>query len=224
VCAGLLQREGELVMSTRGIGRTVGNTMVAGMGDLASSSGAYDKAEKLKMVQQKHFQDTSDYDKSSNIAVNDPLMAIRYARSKKLTKSFRKGVTGAIKFGGFTVGAVTGATVGSVVPVAGTVAGGAIGGVTIGAAVSGGVTVLDQLKRKTKGLYKAIKGTRGEHRHQAAECLHTCANYSSLNNYDPKRDASKEALEIILEDEHAEVMGLEPHIAIERIADRLKSN
>lgn len=211
-------------MSTRGLGRTVGNTMVAGMGDLASSSGAHDKAEKLKQVQQKHFQDTSDYDKSSDIAENDPLMAIRYARSKKLTKSFRKGVTGGVKLAGFTVGAVTGATVGSVVPVAGTVAGGAIGGVTIGAAVSGSVTVLDQLKRKSKGLYKMIRGTRGEHRHQAAACLHSCAHYSTAHNYDPKRDASKEALEILLEDEFAEVMALQSHIAIERIADRLKSN
>lgn len=210
--------------SVRGLAHNIGNTMVAGMGDMASSAGAHDKAEKLKVVQQKYFQDTSTYNGSSDIAVNDPLMAIKYVRSKKLTKSYRQGVKGAIKFGGFAVGAATGATVGSVVPVAGTVAGGVVGGVTVGAAVSGGVTLLDQIKRRTKGIYKYVKGTRGAHRNQAAECLWTCSHYSTAHNYDPKRDAAKEALVIILEEDHDEVMALEGHIAMERIADRLKSN
>ena len=75
------------------------------------------------------------------IAENDALTAIKYARSKKLTKAKRKGVLGAGKFGAFVVGAAAGATLGSVVPVAGTVAGGAIGAVSLSAVASAGLTM-----------------------------------------------------------------------------------
>lgn len=129
---------------------------------------------------------------------------------------------GGVKVVGFVVGAATGATLGSGVPVAGTVAGDAVGGVAIGSVVSGSVTVLDQIKRKAKGLYKIIRGTRGEHRHQAAKALLFCRE--TLPARDPKHRASVEALSIILDEEYDEVLEMPGADCEERVADRLKSN
>jgi hypothetical protein len=196
--------------------------VLPGSGDIASSAAAALKNEQLKQIQQEYFQDTADYDKKSDIALNDALTAIKYARSKKLTKAYRKGVIGGAKAAAFVVGAATGATVGSVVPVAGTVAGGVIGGAGVATAVGASVFTLDHLKRKTKGLYKIIKGTRGEHRHQAARALLYCQGTFSQN--DPKQGASEEALHVILGEEYDEVMAMALDPCIERIADRLKSN
>lgn len=206
----------------RVLGRWTGGAVLPGSGDIASSAAAAMKNELLKQIQQEYFQDTSDYDKKSDIALNDALTAIKYARSKKLTKSYRKGVIGGVKAASFVVGAATGATVGSVVPVAGTAAGGVIGGVGLSTAVGASVFTLDHLKRKTKGLYKIIKGTRGEHRHQAARALLYCQGTYNAN--DPKRGASTEALHVILGEEYDEVMAMALDPCVERIADRLKSN
>ncbi|HSW06245.1 hypothetical protein [Aquabacterium sp.] len=206
----------------RVLGRWAGGAVLPGSGDIASSAAAYLKSDLLKQIQQAYFQDTTDYDKKSDIAENDALQAIRYARSKKLTKSHRKGVLGAVKVAGFVVGAATGATLGSVVPVAGTVAGGAIGAVGVSTVVGGGAFTLDHLKRKTKGFYKYLRGTRGEHRHQCAHALLYC--HGHLDSADPKQKAATEALVAILEDEYAEVMAMPEAQRLERLADRLKSN
>lgn len=206
----------------RVLARWAGGAVLPGSGDIASSMAANIKSDLLKQIQQEYFQDTRDYDKRSDIALNDALTAIKYARSKKLTKSHRKAVIGGAKAAGFVVGAATGATVGSVVPGAGTVAGGAIGGVGLSTVVGASAFTLDHLKRKTKGLYKIIRGTRGEHRDQAARALLYCEGTYAAN--DPKHQAAGEALQVILGDEHDEVMAMPLDACITRIADRLKSN
>lgn len=197
------------------------NSLLPGSGDLASAASARLKDEALRGIQQRYFHDTSPY-KGGDIAINDAKKAIQYVRSKKLTKSNRKAVIGGVKVVGFVVGAATGATLGSVVPVAGTVAGGVVGGVAIGSVVSGGVTVLDQMKRKAKGLYKIIRGTRGEHRHQAAKALLFCRE--TLPARDPKHGAAVGALIVILDEEYDEVMEMSAAACEERVADRMKSN
>jgi hypothetical protein len=206
----------------RVLGRWAGGALLPGSGDFVSSASAALKNEMLKRIQQEYFQDTSDYDKRSDIALNDPLMAIRYARSKKLSKSHRKAVLGGVKAAGFVVGAATGATLGSVVPVAGTVAGGAAGGVALSTVVGASAFTLDHMKRKTKGLYKFLKGTRGEHRHQAAKCLLHCQQ--TLTAADPKQQASDEALRVLLGEEFDAVIAMSPAEQVERLADRMKSN
>jgi hypothetical protein len=204
------------------VAKMAGNHLIPGSGDAVTSITARAKSDLLGGILQTYFHDSTAY-KDGDIALNDAQQAIKYARSKKLTKSNRKAVIAGAKFTGFVAGAATGATLGSVVPVAGTVVGGVAGGVAIGTAVSGGVTTLDQLKRKTKGLYKMIRGTRGEHRHQAARALLYCNG--TFPSGDPKHDASFDALVVILDEEFSEVvhqMSLEA--AVERLADRLKSN
>ena len=210
-----------MALTDRAVARWAGSYLIPGSGDFASTARALGKVEALKLIQQHYFHDTSNYP-GGDIALNDALQAIRYARSKKLTKAQRKAVLGTVKFAGFVAGAATGATVGSVVPVAGTVAGGAIGGVTLGTVVSGGAFTLDHMKRKTKGLYKMIRGTRGEHRHQAARALLYCQGTFPPDN--PKQGASEDALQVILDGEYEEVMAMSLEACVERVADRLKSN
>lgn len=212
-----------MALVARALSRPALDTVfVAGSGDLVSATLARAKTDALREILQRHFHDTSAYDGHSDIGQQDVKTAIKYARSKKLTKSNRKAVKGGIKMAGFVAGAATGATVGSIVPVAGTVAGGALGGVAVGSAVSASVTVLDQFKRKTKGLYKYIKGTRGEHRSQCAECLYYGA--TMLADNDPKHQAALEALYVILDEEAEEVLALPYAACVNRIAERLKSN
>ena len=206
----------------RVLGRWAGGAVLPGSGDFVSAASANIKSDLLKEIQQEYFQDPREYDKKSDIALNDALTAIKYARSKKLTKSHRKAVLGTVKAAGFVIGAATGATLGSVVPGAGTVAGGAVGAVGLSTVVGGSAFTLDHLKRKTKGLYKIIRGTRGEHRDQAARCLLYCQGTYSDN--DPKKMAANEALIVLLDEEFGEVMAMPLNDAITRIADRMKSN
>jgi hypothetical protein len=206
----------------RSLGKLAGSHILPGSGDAASSIAARMKVYSLEEVLQQYFQDTGTYT-GGDIPENDPKKAIQYVISKKLTKSNRKGVIAAVKFSGFVAGAATGATVGSVVPVAGTMAGGAVGGVALGTMVSGGTTLADHIKRKSKALYKIIRGTRGEHRKQAARCL--LIGYKTLPHDDIKYQASCAALLIILGEEFNYVAKQMPEeAALERLADRLKSN
>ena len=206
---------------SRSVGKQVANHFIPGSGDFLSSATADLKDKMLSEIQQKFFQSSANYS-GGDIGLNDALKAIQYVRSKKHTKSVRTATKGGIKFAGFVAGAVTGATLGSIIPVAGTIGGGVAGGVGAGVLVSGGVTGLDQIKQKTKGIYKFLRGTRGEHRSQAASTLLHCQ--ASLPDGDPKSDASHEALIVILGDEYEEVMAMPAQKAHDRIADRLKSN
>jgi len=203
------------------MGRWAGNAILPGSGEAASSMKAFAKNDVLKEIQQIYFHDVSTYS-GGDIPLNDALKAIKYARSKKLTKAKRKAVIGTVKAAGFVIGAATGATLGSIVPVAGTAVGGIVGGAGVATAVGGATTVLDQLKRKTKGLYKAIRGTRGEHRLQAAQALLYCQ--SCLPGRDPKQNAAEEALAVLLDEEYDEVMAMTSEAMTARVADRLKSN
>jgi|APMI01.1.fsa_nt_gi hypothetical protein len=209
-----------MALTERVVGRWAASYLVAGSGDFMSVARAKGKSDVLGEILQEYFQDTSAY-RDEAIALNDAKTAIKYARSKKLTKAKRKGVLGSVKMAGFVVGAATGATVGSVVPGAGTVAGGALGGVGVGAATSAVAFSLDHLKRKGKGFYKILRGTRGEHRKQAAEALLYCAMI--LDERDPKAQAAQAALHVILDGEFDEVFQATEQ-AVERIAARLKSN
>lgn len=210
-----------MALSDRAMTRWGAGYLIPGSGDFLSAARAKGKEEALLEIQQHFFHDTSKYS-GGDIALNDVLQAIKYARSKKLTKAYRKGVIGGIKGASFVAGAATGATVGSVVPGAGTVAGGALGGVGLATVASAGVFTLDHLKRKTKGLYKMIRGTRGEHRHQAARAFLYCQGFFPAT--DPKQVAAELALEVILDGEYEEVMAMALEPMVERIADRLKSN
>ena len=210
-----------MALVERAMGRWAGGYLLPGSGDFLSAGRALGKEEALRQVQQHFFHDGSAY-KGGDIALNDVLQAIKYARSKKLTKAHRKGVIGGVKLASFVAGAASGATLGSVIPVAGTVAGGAVGGVGLATIASGGVFALDHLKRKTKGLFKMIRGTRGEHRHQAARAFLYCQGF--FNPQDPKQRAAEAALTIILDGEYKEVMAMELEPMVERLADRLKSN
>jgi hypothetical protein len=204
------------------LAKMAGNHFIPGSGDAVTSITARAKSDLLRDILQQYFHDDRAY-AGGDIALNDAKQAIKYARSKKLTKSNRKAVIAGAKFVGFVAGTATGATLGSVVPVAGTAVGGVAGGVAIGTVASGGVSALDQLKRKTKGLYKMIRGTRGEHRHQAARALLYCNGTFPAN--DPKHDASFDALVVILDEEFEEVVLRMPlEAAVERLADRMKSN
>lgn len=203
----------------RNVGKMFADHLVAGSGDLISSATAKMKSDELKSIQQRYFHDTSEYTNTA-IADNDCLTAIKYVRSKKLTKSYRKGVTGGTKMAAFVAGAATGATVGSVVPVAGTLVGGALGGVAVGAAASVGISITDRLKRSAKGIYKHLRGTRGVHREQAAAALLNC--YHLPNHNDVKFLAALEALIVILGEEFDEVMASKA--PEKRLADRMQSN
>lgn len=210
-----------MALADRAIGRWAAGYVLPGAGDIASSVRAAAKNEALQEIQKEFFQDPGAY-KGGDIALNDALQAIKYARSKKLTKAQRKGVIGGVKAASFVAGAATGATLGSVVPVAGTVAGGVLGGAALSSVASVGMFSLDHLKRKTKGLYKMIRGTRGEHRHQAARALLYCQGF--FPDDDPKQMAADAALMVILDEEYDEVMGMPLEPMVERVSDRLKSN
>ena len=122
------------------VAKMAGNHFIPGSGDAVTSITARAKSDLLRDILQTYFHDNAVY-KGGDIPLNDAKQAIKYARSKKLTKSNRKAVIAGAKFVGFVAGAATGATIGSVVPVAGTVVGGV-------AAVS--YTHLDVYKRQAK--------------------------------------------------------------------------
>ena len=86
-----------------------------------------------------------------------------------------------------------------------------------GRSLSVGVTIADQAKRKAKGFYKLIRGTRGEHRKQAAACLMHCATHP----LGWKQAAAIGACSVILGEEYDSVIGSHN---VTRLADRLKSN
>ena len=86
----------------------------------------------------------------------------------------------------------------------------------MGAAASVSVTALDQFKRKTKGLFKVLRGTRDVHREEPAAALLNC--YHLPNHQDLKFLAALEALVATLGDEYEEFMAAGAPKAI--LADR----
>jgi len=202
------------------LAKLTGDHFIAGSGDIASAMVAYAKAEVLREIVQEYFQGHGKKFNGQDIGQQDVEQAILYVASKKSTKSKRKGTDGSLKFGLQMAATVGGATVGSVIPVAGTL-GGAAGGAIAGASLGVGVTVRRQLVRRSKGIYKWLRSTRGEHRTQAANCLyHNCSYPNSV-----KGMAAEDALRVILQDEFDEVMGwVEVQRAVGRIAARMKSN
>ncbi|MGG5819293.1 hypothetical protein [Falsiroseomonas sp. HW251] len=200
------------------IAKIAGSHLISGGGDAASAIVAEAKAAALQDLLQEYYQDPHYEFDGSDIDQTDVKKAIAYVRGKKHTKAIRKGVIATTKFGLQVAATVGGATVGSIVPVAGTALGG-LGGAIAGAGLGTGVTVLDRMKRSTKGIYKYLKGTRGQHREQAANTLMHCA--SALYNWADGRNPADDALVIILQDEYDDVMAKGD---VKRLAARLKSN
>jgi hypothetical protein len=200
----------------RGIAKQVAGALIAGAGDAASSATAYAKASVLEELLQRYASRGDIEWNDKDIGDADVLQAIAYVRGKKLSKMQRKAVIGSAKFGLQVAATVGLATVGSVVPVAGTAIG-AAGGFIAGRSLSVGVTIADQAKRKAKGFYKLIRGTRGEHRKQAAACLMHCATHP----LGWKQAAAIGACSVILGEEYDSVIGSHN---VTRLADRLKSN
>ncbi|WP_237213555.1 hypothetical protein [Falsiroseomonas oryziterrae] len=202
----------------RELAKMAGSHFIAGSGNIASSITAAAKVSALSDILQDYFQDRDFEFDGTEIEESDVKKAIAYARGKKESKAIRKGVIGTAQFGLQAAATVGGATVGSVIPGLGTVLGG-VGGAVAGASLGVGVLLVDRLKRTTKGIYKWAKGTRGEHRKQAAFTLLSMAKKAT-----GKKDAASAAyaaLVVILGDEFDDVMKNERY---GRLADRLKSN
>lgn len=202
----------------RGFAKTVGGMLIAGSGDAASGIAAEAKAQALDELLQHFFHAGGLMFDDRDIGIRDVKMAIAYAKGKKHTKATRKAVLATAKFGLQIAATAGGATVGSIIPIAGTALGG-LGGAIAGRSLSVGVTAVDQAKRKVKGFYKWVKGTRGEHRKQAAMTLMHCA--SPQFDWACGRNAADMALHVILGEEYDVVMNDDN---VERLADRLKSN
>jgi hypothetical protein len=202
----------------RALAKTVFGFVVAGSGDAASAVSAEAKAQVLDDILQTYFHARGEEFDGSEIGPTDVKKAIIYARGKKHTKAVRKGALSAAKFGLQVAVTAGGATVGSVVPVVGTMFG-AVGGFIAGSSLTGGVMVLDRLKRGAKGLYKHCKGTRGVHRRQAAETLLNCQG--RRHNRADGSNPADEALVVILGDEYDRVT-LDHDV--DRLAARLASN
>jgi hypothetical protein len=202
----------------RNVAKQVGGMFIAGSGDAASGVSAQAKAEALDEILQHFFHAGGLVFNDQDIGVRDVRMAIAYVKGKKSTKAKRKAVIATAKFGLQIAATAGGATIGSVIPVAGTALG-AVGGAVAGASLGVTVTAADQIKRKGKGFYKWVRGTRGEHRKQAANCLMHSA--SPQFNWADGRNAARMALLVILGEEYDAVVGSQN---VERLADRLKSN
>jgi hypothetical protein len=202
----------------RNVAKTVGDMFIAGSGDAASGVAAEGKAQALDDLLQHFFHAGGLMFNDQDISINDVKMAIAYVKGKKHTKAKRKAVIATAKFGLQIAATAGGATIGSIVPIAGTALGG-LGGAVAGKGLGVTVTAADQAKRKAKGFYKWVKGTRGEHRKQAANTLMHCAS-AQFDRADGSNVADM-ALIIILGEEYDDVM--KDH-NVERLADRLKSN
>jgi len=200
----------------RNVAKQVGSFFISGSGDAASGIAADAKADVLEEIIQRFNSGQSVEYNDQTIGETDVLLAIAYVRGKKRTKARRKAVISATKFGLQIAATCGGATIGSVVPIAGTALG-AVGGAVAGASLGVGVTAADHAKRKLKGFYKILRGTRGEHRKQAAQCLMHCATH----HLGWRQEAANMACSVILGEEYDAVMR---NHDVTRLADRMKSN
>ncbi|MFT5693213.1 MAG: hypothetical protein ACI92E_002550 [Oceanicoccus sp.] len=200
------------------------NQLFCGAGTLTSAAIAKIKVDILQGILQAYFQDTTSYD-GSTIGHTEVRKAIAYVLSKKRTKEHRKLAIGTAQ-SGLTVAATAGGlTVGSIIPGLGTAIGGA-GGFVAGRSLAFGVSGLDQLKRKSKFLYKKARGTQGTHRGQAAAALVNCCQDGSEAGH-----AAFEALSVLFGDNFDSFyqrltrgVTYTTDMAIKEVEDRLKSN
>ncbi len=184
-----------------------------------SASHAVEKVEALMNLLNRYYTGWAPYDGHSSI--NNVQTAIAYVVSKKTTKAKRKAGQSAAAMTFGMAGAIIGGAAGTVaLPGAGS----ALGAVTVGTIVGAVPTVGVQLFRKTKFLYKTLRGTQGVHRKEAATAL-----YNAAKPGDPKSKdtyAAAGAILVILNGDEAEmdsIMGGSSKDAIEAIAKRLKS-
>lgn len=191
-----------------------------------SSHRAYEKVNRLEAVLSRYYPQWPAYDGKSAIA--DVPTALKYVVAKKRTKGDRKAA-GAAATAAFTVaGTVIGGAAGSVaLPGAGSV----VGALTVGQIVGSAPGVGTQLMRKSKFLYKTLRGTQGVHRQQAAGILYQ--TYKDMQNRPIKIQqeskafsAANEALRLILDDPDEFAMVTQDQDiqnAVKCIASRLKS-
>jgi hypothetical protein len=183
-------------------------------GRTVSGAAAQVKRELLQYVAS-HYYSPVNFDQHFDGDLEYVSDAIVYASQKKGTKGDRQLIVAAAENVAGIAGGIIGGAAGSVaMPVAGTV-----GGATIGVvAGKGAVGVGYQLFRKAKWVYKKVKGTQGVHRNEAAAILYSAA----VDGQGTDKLAATAALLIILGDEYEHFMG-KPDLAVERIANRLKS-
>jgi hypothetical protein len=184
-----------------------------------SASNAAEKVAKLEFVLTRYYTGWQPYDGKS--AIDSVQMALAYVVSKKSTKTKRKAGQAAATMAFGTAGAIIGGAAGTVaLPGAGT----ALGAVTVGTIVGSAPTIGTQLFRKSKFLYKTLRGTQGVHRKEAATALyHGC----KLTDKSKHAIAAAAGVAAILNDDKLEIelLMLEKNAAsaIETLAKRLKS-
>ena len=204
--------------AARGMGKQVASHVIAGSGDAVSAAAAQLKVHNLTKLLQRYFMAGDAEFNGNDIGITDVKQAILYARGKKQTKAVRKTVISGAKLGLQIAAVAGGATVGSVVPVAGTALG-AASGVVAGMGFGFAVTAADRVKRSAKGIYKWHKGTRGQHRLQAAATLMHC--HIPAFDWACGSNPADDALHVILGVDYEEVMAWKD---VKRVAARLLSN
>lgn len=196
----------------------MGTFLLSAANQALSAGRAAEKVGALENVLTRYYTGWTPYDGRS--AIGDVQTALAYVVAKKTTKAKRKVGQSAATMAFGAVGAGIGGAAGSVaLPGAGT----ALGAVTVGTIVGSAPTVGFQLFRKSKFLYKTIRGTQGVHRKQAATAL-----YKGCKNGNPTANdtyAAAAGVLVILGDEteFESVMAGSETGAIEAIAKRLKS-
>jgi hypothetical protein len=184
-----------------------------------SANRAAEKVAALEGVLTRYYPGWTPYD--GNSAIANVETALAYVVSKKMTKAKRKLGQSAATMAFGTAGAVVGGAAGSVaLPGAGT----ALGAVTVGTIIGEAPSVGIQLFRKSKFLYKTIRGTQGVHRKQAATALYNGCKKGSPGETDTYAAAAG-ALLIIGDEVEFDVIMADPASAsaIDAIAKRLKS-
>lgn len=194
--------------------------LISAANQALSASRAAEKVAALENVLTRYYTGWTSYDGHS--AINNVETALAYVVSKKSTKAKRKvGQSAATMAFGATGAAIGGA--------AGTVAlpgaGSALGAVTVGTIVGAVPTVGTQLFRKSKFLYKTIRGTQGVHRKQAATALYTACKSGSKKSKDTFAAAAGVLVILGCDELEFNAVMAEPkaETAIDTIAKRLKS-
>ncbi|MEO1527680.1 MAG: hypothetical protein AAFX06_19795 [Planctomycetota bacterium] len=153
--------------------------LILAMKHTLTMAGAMSKVEKLEQLLNRHYPGWVPYDKRSTIV--DVQTALAYIVNKKKMKAKRAGGRAAAATAFGAAGAAVGASAGTVVLPG---AGSAVGAITVGNMVSATPGVGVQMYRKGKAAMKAIKGTLGKHRKEAAEVLYDATMVGNPNDKD----------------------------------------